>query len=299
MAEPAAQAGPGARPRGWRRSRWRCSTTRACTRSLTLHLLRRPPRSRRGSGQAARAERSWSRDAPRRSARAPVVHRVDDAHVRLEAPCVRRDLDAVVEHTHLGGGGPDLDALAHQAVRHAVAHGVEIDERIVGDAALHDAYVVRLDLGGARSALRSSRSNPASGASCVVPWMRSSASASHCSRCSSSAAKLANRRHRAGGAPHSLRRPAGRLRADRGPARRGPPPPADRRSLDHRSRAPGGLSGGTTTATTTTATTTTTTTRLPRAASASSAPLAARGRVRHRCTTGPRPSVLHRCRARS
>ena len=56
------------------------------------------------------------------------------ARERLARAGMRRDERGAVKDAHVLGIEDDLDVIAHQSMRHAVAHGVDIDQGIMGDA---------------------------------------------------------------------------------------------------------------------------------------------------------------------
>jgi hypothetical protein len=65
------------------------------------------------------------------------VTRISDALVWLGVTAMARDLDATVEDDDLVLADEDVDAVLHQAMRHAVANRVDVDEAVGRDAAAH------------------------------------------------------------------------------------------------------------------------------------------------------------------
>jgi hypothetical protein len=106
----------------------------------------------------------------------------------------RDDLGNVEDHD-LVIAEKDLDGAANEAVRHAVANGLHVDERVRRNAPDVRCCSTGSGLAGSgRSACLSSRSKRHRGCSCVVPWVRVSATTIHAARCASSAAKLSKAR---------------------------------------------------------------------------------------------------------
>jgi hypothetical protein len=62
------------------------------------------------------------------------MRRLEDPGVRLAHPAVRGDQRRPVEDLHGLIADRDVDVLAHQVIGDAVPHGLDIDERIMGDA---------------------------------------------------------------------------------------------------------------------------------------------------------------------
>ena len=62
------------------------------------------------------------------------MRRLEDPRVGLAHAAVRGDQRRPVEDLHDLIADRDVDVLAHQVIGHAVAHGVDVDERIMGDA---------------------------------------------------------------------------------------------------------------------------------------------------------------------
>jgi hypothetical protein len=62
------------------------------------------------------------------------VGRVDHTRVRLNPPLMCRDQCRAVKNPHHLLVEDDLDVIAHESMRHAVAHRVDIPQGIVGHA---------------------------------------------------------------------------------------------------------------------------------------------------------------------
>jgi hypothetical protein len=106
----------------------------------------------------------------------------------------RYDLDAV-EDDDLIVAEQNLDGPVHEAVRHAVANRLDVDEGVRRDAPRQALLANRQrPRGHGRSDCRSSRSKRSRGRSFVVPWIRESAAVIHVARWASSAAKLSKLR---------------------------------------------------------------------------------------------------------
>lgn len=70
------------------------------------------------------------------AAQAREVGPVDDALMRLIAPRVPRDDGGAIEDYELAVTDEDFDPTADEAMRHAVANGVDVDKAVRRDAAI-------------------------------------------------------------------------------------------------------------------------------------------------------------------
>ena len=151
-----------AEPRAGARRRGRGSPRSSATADRTRRRLQRRPSAASG----ASAGSAWRGRAPE----AGEMRRLHDARVRLAKRGVRGHERRPWKIRTVCSPTGDLDVLAHQPMRHAVAHRVDIDERIVapraGSAAAPDAAAAAPATAEGAAARHARSGRAASRASC-------------------------------------------------------------------------------------------------------------------------------------